>query len=130
MQNQPIEGWEAVEGLTRFSSLRGLMAEAAEAPLGDVPMLHTGELVASDAAATAHRAPSLELSRSRSVWRSLRCTTGCAAICRMADAHEACRPPDTWPSLDGWSSHQGPDGSEALQFHPFFRKTYCMGPYT
>ena len=30
------------------------MAEAAEAPLGDVPMLHTGELVASDAAATAH----------------------------------------------------------------------------
>ena len=34
-----------------FSSLRGLMAEAAEAPLGDVPMLHTGELVASNAAA-------------------------------------------------------------------------------
>ena len=64
MQNQPIEGWE---GLTHFSSLRGLMAEAAEAPLGDVPMLHTGELVASDAAATAHRAPSLELC-SRSVW--------------------------------------------------------------
>ena len=50
-----------------FSSLRGLMAEAAEAPLCDVPMLHTGELVASDAAATAHRAPSLELC-SRSVW--------------------------------------------------------------
>ena len=36
------------------------MAEAAEAPLCDVPMLHTGELVASDAAATAHRAPPLD----------------------------------------------------------------------
>ena len=37
-----------------FSSSRGLMEEAAEAPLCDVPVLHTGELVASDAAATAH----------------------------------------------------------------------------
>ena len=36
-----------------FSSSRGLMEEAAEAPLCDVPVLHTGELVASDAAATA-----------------------------------------------------------------------------
>ena len=45
------------------------MEEAAEAPLCDVPVLHTGELVASDAAATptAHRAPSLELC-SRSMW--------------------------------------------------------------
>ena len=40
-----------------FQGLRGLMEEAAEAPLCDVPVLHTGELVASDAAATAHRSP-------------------------------------------------------------------------
>ena len=50
-----------------FSSLRGLMAEAAEAPLCDMPMLNTGELVVSDAAATAHRPPSLELCI-RSMW--------------------------------------------------------------
>ena len=43
------------------------MEEAAEAPLCDVPVLHTGELVASDAAATAHRPPPLELC-SRSIW--------------------------------------------------------------
>ena len=50
-------------------SSRGLMAEAAEAPLSDVPMLYTREVVASDAAATAHRAPPLELcSRSMTQW--------------------------------------------------------------
>ena len=43
-----------VPKLQIFQACKRLMAEAAEAPLCDTPMLHTGELVVSDAAATAH----------------------------------------------------------------------------